>query len=663
MASVDFMVKLVDRASGPAKNIEKAFERVNVVAKAGNGASILGSPAALQKSAASMTGVLSGLGSAAGIVGAGIGASLSMGANIAITAFGALIPVMLSAAEVGASLVASGIAYAAKMAQFKSDTLFAFKYITQTQQGANRLFGEADDLARSMGAKTTAVAASLQELMGGGFDEKTAKRVTAAIADVAAMNPTADITAISKQLAQMKGAGKVTMEDLKPILNAGVNDDAVYAELRRLTGAKDQQALQKLIGAGKVTAEQGTQAILAAISKAGKDAGTDGALGSIAKDKSLNTVAGAFGVLEGNVERLFMAINTGAAGNGMIKMAKSLANLFDPASDSGKKLLAALDKAGELIGKIVERAGKMDFKSIVNAFDPATQSGQRFQSLLDKIGKIFDKITGGGGKDGFTLGDGFELAIVVLNKAADAVLVVADIFETVGPKIKKFFSAIGGGDAAAGAGTVASSLLQLIPGVGPLLAQLDQLDTIRTTIVDKVMSWVDAFYEMDPGAAAIAVFADANSWLADVGPNIVAGLWNGLMGAWSGMLSGFDALVALLPASVRSVLGIASPSKVMMQLGAYTGQGFAAGMAGQEDNVDASMTSLVQPRVSPKVRGAIETARGQDGQGGNGGPSYTFLFGDIVLQKGDEKELASLRERLEQMMREIASNLSPEPAK
>ncbi len=662
MASVDFMVKLVDRASGPAKNIEKAFERVNVVAKAGNGASILGSPAALQKSAASMSGVLSGLGSAAGVVGAGIGVALSMGANVAITAFGALIPIMLSAAEVGGSLVASGIAYAAKMAQFKSDTLFAFKYIVGTQKGAETLFKEADDLARSMGAKTTDVAASLQELMGGGFDEKTAKKVTAAIADVHAMNPTADTTAISKQLAQMKGAGKVTMEDLKPILNAGVNDDAVYAEMRRLTGAKDQKALKALISAGKVTADQGTQSILAAISKQGKDAGTDGALGGIAKDKSVSTVSGAIGVLEGNVQRLFMAINTGAAGNGMIKMAKSLANLFDPASDSGKKLLAALDKAGELIGKIVERAGKMDFKSIVSAFDPATQSGQRFQSLLDKIGKIFEKITGDS-KGGFTLGDGFEIAIVVLNKAADAVLVVADIFEMVGPKIKKFFSAIGGGDAAAGAGKVASTLLQLIPGVGPLLAQLDQLDTIRTTIVDKVMSWVDAFYEMDPGAAAIAVFADANSWLADVGPNIVAGLWNGLMGAWSGMLSGFDALVALLPASVRSVLGIASPSKVMMQLGAYTGQGFAQGMAGQEENVGASMTSLVQPKVSPKVRGAIESARGNDGQGGNGGASYTFTFGDIVLQKGDEKELASLRERLEQMMRDIAANLSPEPAK
>lgn len=664
MASVDFIVRLIDRVTGPAKNIERAMSGIDKATKAVKSMPKLDMrppnvadfeapmarwinrlPLSWQTGAAKITSTMDSMLGAAGSAGSKFGGVMAGGAGMALTALSTLLPVMLAVGAAGAGLVAAGANYAAKMAEFKSNALFAFKYITGSQKGAESLFKEADALARSMGAKTTDVVAGLQELMAGGFDESTSKKVVAAIADVHAMNPTADTTAISKQLAQMKGAGKVTMEDLKPILNAGVDDSAVYGALRQMTGAKDQQALMKLISAGKVTSDQGTQAILEAVAAASKkvDPKNGGVLGAIAKDKSLTTVSGAISVLEGNVERLFMAINTGAAGNGLIKMAGKLAGLFDPANASGQRMLAMLDREASMVGQLIDMADGIDIGGgIDSALAALTAVGGFISSTLAPAASAFVG----------AFGPAFSAAITPIKAL-----------------LSPIFAMMGGGP---GAGTkmlietfrVLGFVLGICTAVAvSFFAVLGIAAGVAAGAFGMLMTGISMIgqgFAALPGMV-MGFFSDAGSWLADVGGNIVSGLWGGLTSAWGAMLSQFDALVALLPASVRSVLGIASPSRVMMQLGAYTGEGFAAGMAGQEGAVDASMTSLVQPRVSPKVRGAIDGARGKDGES-TGGTTVNVNIGDIVLSKGTDEELKTLREKLEAMMREVMANISPEVA-
>ena len=60
----------------------------------------------------------------------------------------------------------------------------------------------------------------------------------------------------------------------------------------------------------------------------------------------------------------------------------------------------------------------------------------------------------------------------------------------------------------------------------------------------------------------------------DFGDNIVKGLWTGLKNAWSGFIDDFRGLIQMLPNSVKKVLGIASPSKVMGALGANAAMSF-----------------------------------------------------------------------------------------
>ena len=76
---------------------------------------------------------------------------------------------------------------------------------------------------------------------------------------------------------------------------------------------------------------------------------------------------------------------------------------------------------------------------------------------------------------------------------------------------------------------------------------------------------------------------------------IIDGLLGGLRTGWSRVTSEVSSLAASIPAVVRSALGIASPSRVMMELGAHTASGFALGVEGGAGDAGAAMRSLTEP--------------------------------------------------------------------
>ncbi len=65
--------------------------------------------------------------------------------------------------------------------------------------------------------------------------------------------------------------------------------------------------------------------------------------------------------------------------------------------------------------------------------------------------------------------------------------------------------------------------------------------------------------------------------LPEIGKDIVAGLWQGFQNAWTTFISNIKDKFSDLPKGVKKVLGIASPSKVFKELGAYTAEGFNVG--------------------------------------------------------------------------------------
>lgn len=136
-----------------------------------------------------------------------------------------------------------------------------------------------------------------------------------------------------------------------------------------------------------------------------------------------------------------------------------------------------------------------------------------------------------------------------------------------------------------------------------------------------------------PGAIA-SVFAGAGSWLVNAGRNVVIGLWNGIASLGSWLWNRIWAWVrAVIPGPVRWALGIASPSKVMAELGGFAGAGLAQGLLGTAGLVSSAAGRLAQAAV-PAIPGAgaagpagataVSAPRGVTAAGGAAGGTVTL---------------------------------------
>ena len=99
------------------------------------------------------------------------------------------------------------------------------------------------------------------------------------------------------------------------------------------------------------------------------------------------------------------------------------------------------------------------------------------------------------------------------------------------------------------------------------------------------------------GSMADAV-ADVATDLWDAGANIVEGLWLGIKSKWKIVIDKIKGLADLLPDVVKKALGIASPSKIMMQLGSFTAAGLVMGIDGGVDDVREASAGLGEAAAS-----------------------------------------------------------------
>lgn len=95
--------------------------------------------------------------------------------------------------------------------------------------------------------------------------------------------------------------------------------------------------------------------------------------------------------------------------------------------------------------------------------------------------------------------------------------------------------------------------------------------------------------------AKLQELASAGSTIAT---NLIDGLKNGITAGVDKVVAAAKKLGDAIPAEIKKVLGIASPSKVMMRFGGYTAEGLARGMDGGSDKVSGSAADLGDAVVS-----------------------------------------------------------------
>lgn len=253
------------------------------------------------------------------------------------------------------------------------------------------------------------------------------------------------------------------------------------------------------------------------------------------------------------------------------------------------------------------------------AIDPASDSGKRFVGILDRAAAGADKALKFVGPLAAAFGGGFG------EGAGKAAGLVGQLVDKLG---------VGQGPSA----NFAAALSTIGTAAGFVVVALGAVIGAAGYVVAKVAGMATAIW----GAAV------------SIGVAVVDGMTGGLDSAKAKLVERLNALAQLLPDSVRKLLGIHSPSRVMRELGGFAGEGFSLGLEDKGKNVEAAAQSAL---VGPTV--AAPTAR----PGGGRGPAGPITVNITVSGAQDAQATAkAVREEVMRLLEQLGLEMGlPEP--
>lgn len=110
-------------------------------------------------------------------------------------------------------------------------------------------------------------------------------------------------------------------------------------------------------------------------------------------------------------------------------------------------------------------------------------------------------------------------------------------------------------------------------------------------IISDVWNNIVSFFSGIPGQIS-SLLSGAGTWLYNIGRDIINGLWNGLKSIWTSVSNWFEDTFGGIIDTVAGIFGIASPSKVMRQMGVWVGEGFIQGLERMTPAVDMAMADM-----------------------------------------------------------------------
>lgn len=544
---MQFLVDLVQRVKGPAAVATRALRGLQKTLKSMTGAA----GARLSNFSKGIRGTFAPFAS----MGKAAGKAITPIANFAKT-------VGVGAGVVGA-LGAAGVAYVADALMFREQAMAALTAFTGTPEKARQVYERVLDMAKFFGVSAKDSLGGVQDLMGAGFKAEEAMTIFQGALDLKRLKG-ADTKALTTILGQIKSKGKLQTEELLQLAESGglamgkVMEAIGEARGINMALPEGVAQVQKLLESGKVTAEEAIPAVLKSITKL---TGTK-AVGEFAA-KGKKSLGGLWEALKAAPEQFLLRMDVS---DGPAKKAlESLLNALDPTTESGKKLMATLEKTAVSVVALIASFG-------------TPENIEKFVSGLTEIIKAAPAIISFFG---------------TLARWTGTVIVA---FATFGDNVRFLWNELV--SATGWVGWLGAALMLLaapIVGIGLLLWKL-----------------VTAVWE--------------------IGTAIVVGLWNGIKAGWAWMIKQFNGLIDLLPAAVKKALGIASPSKVMMQLGKFTMQGFNLGAAKEAANSNGLVAGVMGtggPSVAPTV-----TASTASSKGGARGPVSVSITVQIIVQGG-----------------------------
>ena len=513
--TLEWVLKLVDRVSGPASGIVSSLKRIE---KASSDLRTVG------------------------------------GAALAPFAWG--LDMITTAAQVAAvavvGLVVAGTKMALDAASFKDDMLRSFELITGSRQAALQTYDAIEAISDKTPFKTNDVMGIFKTLLASGFGQADAENIFAAISDVAAVQGAAGgerLQQLSELVAKISATDKLTGRELLALASsgsqAGVGPKQLIETIANQRKISTDQAM-KLIENDSI---KGNEAISLILDTVKRNVDKGGPLGQATIRFGQASLSGALSTFKSRIDQLFQDVN--------IEPVKGLLTDLNAALAKGSVAGDALRSVfNDLFGNVLAEGSGL-VKSIFTV-ENITKFGAAIRSAMSFARDFY----------------------------AELKLGWADIQ----PKLIELGALVGGmfGNSTQSAGANFADLLFTLANVAVYTAA-------AFIGIVKAVEWVVGIIWLGLvtiaavlAAALQAVWSFAGLLLLPftaiyeamkgAGFSITNGIWDGIKSGWTSMIKNVADLVDLLPATVKKALGIASPSKVMMQLGMYTAEGFGLGL-------------------------------------------------------------------------------------
>lgn len=146
----------------------------------------------------------------------------------------------------------------------------------------------------------------------------------------------------------------------------------------------------------------------------------------------------------------------------------------------------------------------------------------------------------------------------------------------------------------------------VIRGIGDAISWLkDQLHAlaVNPTTFFENLSWEGILSGLTSlGSSIVSFFSNLGTQLTTVGPDIIAGLQNGLSSGWERVISFLTDLANKIVEAVKAVLGIYSPSTVFFEIGKNIIEGLVNGIKYLSGKVGETLTAIFED-----ISGALGT--------------------------------------------------------
>lgn len=605
MADLKWVMAIVDKATAPAKNIQKSLRGIDGSLKRVN----------LDKYAALATKGLSKIGGAAKSAGKVFATELAPLAFTSLTGI---------AAAAGAAAIAFGkFAIDDVVAGEKLD--WQLKQVLKDTKSFEGAIEDVQSLGNLLGADPDDIQKDLTQLAAKGHSIADAFKIIQGQADLSALGH--DAHALIAAFTDLDNKGKLGAKSIAALGAAGLDTKKLREMLGVAAGGDgedDGEVIEKAIKSGALdVADLQATALKVITETTGKE------LGGAAKDFADTTLPGMLNSLKTAPGRIMNALDATNALEPAKKALGSLVQALNPETATGQKFVAVVQKASDAIGSMLENI----------SVDDVIRAVEGFASFLDTTVELTSAIMGG-------LWDGLSFILkplrdlmVQLDDGSGSTKFWTDALKTAGKVIGFALGAI-----VLGFGAIIAIVVGAVEIVARFFAGvwfgIKRIPQAFDDLVEKVSGHFENLFEY---------FGEVWTSMKSFGKSIVDGIWSGITGAWDTLKNGWNKLIESLPANVAEKLKIHSPSRVMYELGGYTVEGYTNAINDNAKDAKSAVTAMV---AAPRVGGAAGLTASAGG--------VTIHIANFVVQTSGAALSASDRESVKREFKQLLAEAAQE---